>query len=106
MLNEHVIVKTNNIGEVIRGFDHNFMVFSDHINNNCEAIDNLTKDVAKLMKKTRFKASKLSVFLLAAAGIAYAVKNESEKQDLKFQLLEMDKRIRFNNECYTATDTD
>ena len=99
MLKNAFVLKTDDMHEVVRLIDSNFDVFADCVNANHQAIN-------KLMKKTRFKASKVSVFLLAVAGITYIVKNESDKQDLNYQLLEMDKRISFSNEHNSDTNTE
>jgi hypothetical protein len=49
---------------------------------------------AKLTKKMSHKASKLGLALVIIGGIAYVIKNESDKDTMKAKLLELDKNER------------
>lgn len=89
MLKETVVINTKDIKDVVRVFDNNFTVFAGCINDNHLAI-------AKLAKK---KASKVSVAIAIIAGIVYIIKNELDKDDINFALIEQDKRDRG---CYCS----
>lgn len=64
--------------------------FRDHQADISELFD-ITKGLTKKMKG---KASKLGLALVVIGGIAYAIKNEIDKDDMRTKLLELDKQER------------
>ena len=78
--------------------DDNFMVLCEHVNDNERNIDDIISAMAKLTKRCKRKASKLSMFMAVAAGVVYVVKNEIDKRDMRMKLIEQDKAQRFGSE--------
>ena len=74
--------------------DDNFIVMANHINAHEERISDISSVISKLTKRSKFKASKLSLLLVIAAGITYVIHNEYEKTTMKEQLIELDKKQR------------
>ena len=99
MIKDGIVIKTDDIDTVVKTYESNFSVFANSINANETAIWKLTKDVDKLMKKSRFRASKVGLFVAVCAGIVYIIKNEKDKDDMRFDILRQDKNNRFENEA-------
>lgn len=57
-------------------------------------------ELGRLDGKLRKKAGKLGLILAVVAGIAYVIKNEIDKDELRFKILEMDK-----NQCFEQKAT-
>jgi hypothetical protein len=74
--------------------DNNFIVVANHINAHEERISDIGSAINKLTRQSKFKASKLSLLLVIAAGITYVIHNEYEKTTMKEQLIELDKKQR------------
>lgn len=68
--------------------NHNCDVLMQKTNENTADILDMMKVLTKVSKKTRHKASKLSVLMVAAAGVAYIVKNERDKREMNQKLIE------------------
>lgn len=95
----------NNILEVVKVFNGNFGEFASHINENETALKELTEVVDwqrdsisslwdQIGRLSRKKAGKFGLVLMAAAGIAYIVKNEYDKSVMKNKLIQLDKDAR------------
>lgn len=73
-----------------------------------QVIEKMGVEVIKLSK--RAKRSKVIAIMAVFLGLAYAIKNENDKDELRFQLLELDKSHQFatgaeRNESEDDTDS-
>ena len=77
--------------------DGNFLIIMKHVNAHEDKIGDLVTAMEKLAKRCKHKASKLGLIMAVAAGIAYVVKNEIDKNDMNKQLIALDKAQRFGS---------
>lgn len=71
--------------------DDNFLVVMRHINAHEDKIKDLVSAVDKLTKRCKHKAGKGLVLFSIAAGIAYIIKNESDKSNLRQTIIDVSK---------------
>lgn len=94
------------LNAIIKGANSNqkeTMVAINEICGNLHEHDSVISDcvssLGALDRRIGKKASKLGLVLAIVAGIAYIVKNEIDKDELRFQILESDKHHRFETEA-------
>ena len=97
----------NNILDVVKIFNGNFSTFADSINDNERLLKDLSDNSVlhgdqiydlydKILKLGKKKVGKAGFAIALMAGIAYIVKNECDKADIKNALIAQDKRRAYN----------
>ena len=79
----------NGLAEVVKGHSTDINEHGDVISDCVSSIGELWTKADKLSHR---KAGKLGLILVVAAGIAYVVKNEREKQQMRMDILGLGKR--------------
>lgn len=77
-----------------RGFLESINELGDALHDHQADISELFDITKGLTKKLKGKASKLGLALIVIGGIAYAIKNEMDKDTLKGKIIEFDKQIK------------
>lgn len=85
--------------EILRSVNELGDGFRDHQADISELFDITTK----LTKKMGRKASKFGLAVVVIGGIAYIIKNEIDKDNMRTKLLEIDKK---EHECYCSFKED
>lgn len=96
--NEKIFMNAVTADSVADFMNHNCAVLMKAVNRNTSDVEDLMEVVTKLSKKTRHKASKLSLFMAVAAGVAYVVKNERDKKEMSRKLIETGKSAVYRYE--------
>ena len=109
-------VEKGNVLEIVKVFNSNFENVVSQVNENEGFMNDLgiqvsdiwtmlTRQDDTIRKLTKGKAGKFGVFLMAAAGVAYVIKNEHDKSLMKNKLIQLDKDARGCEQfAYTPTE--
>lgn len=72
--------------------------FANMVKDHDDVIADCVSDIAKLQKGMKRKASKLGLALVVIGGIVYVIKNETDKDNMKTKLIELEKKnIRYDS---------
>ena len=73
--------------------------FANMVKDHDDVISACVSDIAKLEKGMKRKASKLGLALIVIGGIVYVIKNETDKDNMKTKLIELEKKnnIRYDS---------
>lgn len=89
------------MGALISAFNMNNREFLQSVNELGDALCDHQADISELFnitkgftKKLKGKASKFGLALVVIGGIAYIIKNEIDKDNIRTKLLELDKQER------------
>lgn len=98
------------MGALISAFNMNNREFLRSVNELGDVVCDHQADISELFditkgltKKLKGKASKFGLALVIIGGIAYIIKNESDKDNMRTKLLELDKQDRG---CYCSIKED
>lgn len=110
MMREDDVIRTagmtaeEKMGALIAASNVNNRGFLKSINELGDALHDHQADISELFditkgftKKLKGKASKLGLALIVIGGIAYIIKNECDKDNMKTKLIELEKK---NDSCY------
>ena len=98
------------MGSLISAFNMNNREFLRSVNELGDVVCDHQADISELFditkgltKKMGRKASKLGLALVVIGGIAYVIKNEKDKDNMRTKLLELDKQ---EHSCYCSIKED
>ena len=77
---------------LISAFNRNNYEFHDGVNELCDIVVKHKSEIDKLTKRMKGKASKLGLMAAIIGGVLYIIKNECDKDDLRKDLIDIDKR--------------